>query len=138
MVQVDQKGEFFMNESTEFKKIVESLKACNGFLTRDDINNIVNDESIDEGARLDFHIMLNYNAITVDDLLRKFFNYFRFDDINRPEVTKLVRECLDLNEAGELSRDAYIVGDLDYIGNCPDHVDRFTNSDAVNLLLPFI
>lgn len=130
-----------MNEvqtKVEFSKVVKGLEKAGGFLTRTDVDKILNDNGIDESTRIHFHVILNYNAITVGDLVRKYLNEFRYDDINGERIDALIIQVQRLRHAGKLDREDFIAGDLDYIGNCPATVQRFTADDAIELLKPFL
>lgn len=121
-------------EKQGYKDITAQLESItNKHLTAAHVHAIAKNESIEEFARLSFESSLNYNAITPAKLLEKFM-YLSIEDDYYYTVRGLVLECKRLIEQGKLYIDEYIKGDLDYIGNCPEHVEFFTPADAVKLI----
>lgn len=121
-------------EKQGFKDIAGQLeRISNKHLNAGHIHAIAKDESIDEFSRLSFECSVNYNAITPAKLLEKYM-YLSTEDDYYYTVRSLVLECKRLMQSGNLYIDEYIKGDLDYIGNCPEHVEFFTPADAVKLI----
>lgn len=128
----------FEKELQGYKMIIKELETIKGDrLNINHIHRIEKNESIDEMARLSFLAGLNYNAITPDKLLSK-FNCLSRDDMNYYSVRGLVIECRDKMARDRMYIDEYIHGDLDYVGNCPEHVSMFRPEDAVNLVKSWI